>query len=170
MFIQPQQMLKQLGISNRSTVLDIGCGSGYYILEACKICGVHSKYIAIDKNKDLLKRVKDSAIIGGYIIDTLVQDIEKKIILPDYVADYIILSNVLHLIDNKDDLAKECYRLLTPKGKLLFVDWKENNLINNIKSVNDNVITLAIFYKNGFRVVKELPAGQYHYAYILQRD
>ncbi|MCX8513563.1 MAG: class I SAM-dependent methyltransferase [Candidatus Pacebacteria bacterium] len=122
MFIQPRQMIRELGISGKCTILDIGAGSGYCLLEACKVAGIHSNYIAIDRNKELLKRLKDTAIIGGYIINTLVQDLENPIIIHNYIADYIILTNTLHLIENKKQLISECRRLLAPKGLLLFVD------------------------------------------------
>ena len=169
MFIQPRQMIKELGIYPKCTVIDIGVGNGYYLSEAFKLGGTNSKYIAIDNNKELLKRIKDSGIIGGYIVNTLLQNIEDEIILSNYIADYIILANVLHLINNKDQLIRECYRLLAPRGRLLFVDWIENNPINAIdEGHHENM--LAIFYKNNFKIIKELPAGQYHFAYILERD
>jgi ubiquinone/menaquinone biosynthesis C-methylase UbiE len=101
----------------------------------------------------------------------MVADLDKRLILSDYSADYIILANTLFMLENKSNLIKECSRILTPDGYLLFVEWKEKDSLLgpkiDMKIKKEDAIKM--FYENGFEVKKELEAGDYHYAYIFSR-
>lgn len=167
-FLSPRQMVDILDITPGSTVVDLGSGSGAYVYEVCKVNGPHGRVIAVDIDKDKLEMVVSAAKIGGYKIDTLLADLDKKIILPDYVADYIILANTLHLIEKKIELLRECSRMLSPTGYMLLVDWNSDSALGpkNVKLEKSAVVALLAAAK--LRVRRELPAGDHHFAYIIE--
>lgn len=169
-FLSPKQMIDQLFIKKHSTIVDIGAGSGAYVYEACRVNGKAGKIIAVDIDEDKLRLVKDTAKVGGYDIDTLLTDIESKIVLPDYIADYIIFANTLHQIDfdKREKVMLDISRILAPMGEMLFVEWKSGSILGPQKDIIvEREEAEDLFRKSGLSIKKELSAGDYHYAYIL---
>ena len=130
-FLSPRQMIDSMDLKPGSTLIDVGSGSGAYVYEACQVLGPSGKVIAIDIDQDKLKMVKDTAQVGGFMIDTLVADLENKIVLGDYSADYVLLANTIHMIENKSGLLNECARILAPRGQMLLVEWHNNSKLTS---------------------------------------
>lgn len=174
-FLSPKQLIEFLNIKPGSTVLDIGAGSGSYIYEICRVLGNNgmetTKLIAIDINDDKLKLIKDTAKIGGFKIETSRQDIENGIVAPDYSADYLILANVLFNID-KDKIPqviKECKRVLSPYGSMLFVEWRKVSKLGPPEShIVEKDFVEKLLLENKMTVKRELEAGEYHYALLIE--
>ena len=173
-FLSPRQMIDELNIKKGSSIIDFGSGSGAYIYEACRVNKINNhngKILAVDIDKIKLDLIRDTAKVGGFIVETMVANLENKLILPDYSADYIILANTLHSIENKDLLISECSRILAPNGYLLFVEWENKTSIlgPQIKDRITKEDSLKLLRKNGFEFKKELSAGDYHYAFIFSK-
>lgn len=173
-FLSPKQMIDELNIKPGSSIIDLGSGSGAYIYEACRVNKISShngKVLAVDIDKSRLDLVRDTARVGGFVVETMVADLDKKLILADYSADYVILANTLFMLDNKEDIIKECYRILSPTGYFLFVEWQEKESVfgpgKELKVNKENAIKML--KSSGFEVKKELEAGDYHYAFILSK-
>lgn len=161
-------MVDLLDITPGSTVVDLGSGSGAYVYEVCKVNGPHGRVIAVDIDRDKLQMVDSAAKIGGYKIDTLLADLDKSIILPDYFADYIILANTLHLVDNKLGLLRECARMLSPTGYMLLVDWSSDSNLGPKSDKLDKTSLVASLAAAKLRVRRELPAGDHHFGFIIE--
>ncbi|MDQ5957372.1 MAG: hypothetical protein QG614_347 [Patescibacteria group bacterium] len=171
-FLSPKQMIDQMYIQPNSTILDIGAGSGAYIYEVCRVNGKGGKVVAVDIDADKLKLVKDTASIGGYDIDILNVDIESGILLPDYMADYIVMANTFYQIDKskRQTVLKDISRLLAPMGEMLFVEWKEKSVLGPSEElIVDRVLVEELFKECNLKIKKELSAGDYHYAYLLTK-
>ncbi|MCK4308341.1 methyltransferase domain-containing protein, partial [candidate division WOR-3 bacterium] len=56
-----KEFLRDIGIREGQTVLDFGCGSGYYTIPAAKIVGSNGKVYALDKDGEKLKEVAEMA-------------------------------------------------------------------------------------------------------------
>ncbi len=173
-FLSPRQMIDELNIKPGSNITDLGSGSGAYIYEACKVNKINNhngKILAIDIDKVKLDLVRDTAKVGGFIVETMIADLDKKLILSDYSTDYIILANTLYMLDNREQLIGECSRILSPSGYLLFVEWHEkDSLLGPTKDMRVNKENaLKMFKDNGFELKKELSAGDYHYAFIFSK-
>lgn len=166
MFLSPKQLIESLNIQKGSTVLEAGSGSGAFVYEIMRKVGDSGKTLAIDNNQDLLNLIKDSAVFEGKSIDILLADLNNNLVLPDMFADYIIIANTFNFLVNKDLFISEMYRLLSPMGDLLFVDWDINNSLNINKDNHSKEEIIAMFYKHGFRLKRELPAGKYHFAFV----
>jgi arsenite methyltransferase len=161
-------MVDSLDITPGSTIVDLGAGSGAYVYEACRVNGPHGRVIAVDIDKEKLEMVTSAAKIGGYKVDTLIADLDKKIILPDYVADYVVLANTLHMIDNKVQILKECARILSPNGYMLLVDWNSESNLGPKDVKLERAAIVASLAAARLRVRRELAAGDHHFAYIIE--
>lgn len=169
MFLKPRDLIKTLNIKYNDTCIDLGSGSGAFAFELMREIKEEGRVLCIDNNMDLLNSIKNSALIEGKTIDTLLADLNNYIILPDNIGDIVVLANVFNHIQNKDILISEAYRLLSPSGSLLFVDWDYNA---NIKVHNYCVkkeIVIAAFYNYGFVLDREIQAGLCHFAFIFKK-
>lgn len=169
MFLSPTQLIEKLNITKSSTVVDFGSGSGAYVYPSLKAVSKSGKVIAVDIDGDMLKTIESTATVAGHVLHILRADLEKKIILPDYTADYVIFANTLHQIENKEDLIREIKRILTPSGLILFVEWSSDSKFGPKKEIRiAEDIATDMFVKAGFSILEKLPAGDYHYAYIFK--
>ncbi|MEA1994497.1 MAG: class I SAM-dependent methyltransferase [Euryarchaeota archaeon] len=88
--------IKKIGIQEKDTVLDFGCGPGYYTIPAAKRAGKGTVY-ALDKNKERLNTVRERAesenLSNIKIIHT---SGGTEIPLDDALVDVVLLYDVLH--------------------------------------------------------------------------
>ncbi len=171
MFLSPSHLVEKLNITKGSNVVDFGSGSGAYVYPALKAVGDSGKVVAVDIDSDMLETVKNTTMISGYSnsFHILVANLENKLVLSDYSADYIILANTLFHIQNKENLIREIKRILSPTGLLLFVEWKDVSKFGPSKELRiKEEDSRNLFTKIGFKIVETVPAGDYHYGYILK--
>lgn len=178
MFSNPQQNVALLDIQDGMKVVDLGSGSGFYTIEAAKRVGPRGMVYAVDVQRELLDKVKNSAaLIGLHNIEIVWGNAEKigGTKLREAIADRVILSNILFQIDqtNRDDLVLEVKRLLRPGGKLMVIDWTAESPMGPRSSAGSHVVppivAEGLFTKVGFVVDKTFDAGDHHYGIIFKR-
>ena len=113
-------MLFELGIRAGNAVLDFGCGSGTYTIPAAKLVGTGGRVYALDINSKFLNKIEERAKQEG-LTNIVRIDASGEGFLPleNSVIDIILLIDVLHLIENRDALFDEAYRILKPGGLLI---------------------------------------------------
>jgi ubiquinone/menaquinone biosynthesis C-methylase UbiE len=174
MFSDPQKNIAELGIGNGMKVVDLGAGSGFYVMEAAKKVGPSGRVYAVDVQKDLLDKVKNGATLAGlHNIEIIWGNIEKLggTKLREAIADRAIISNTLFQVaqPDRDNLALETKRLLKSGGKLLVVDWTSGGQMSPGQTVNQ-IQAEGIFEKNGFIKEKNFDAGDHHYGIIFRKQ
>jgi ubiquinone/menaquinone biosynthesis C-methylase UbiE len=111
--------LREIGIRAGHVVLDFGCGSGTYTIPAAKLVGNGGRVYALDINSNFLDRMEERAKQGGLTnIVRIDASGEGEIPLENGVIDVILLIDVLHLIENREALFNEAYRILKRGGLL----------------------------------------------------
>jgi len=117
----PRRILKPY-IKEGMTVLDLGCGPGFFSSELARMVGKSGKVIAADLQEGMLQKLKEK--INGSVL-------ESRIILHKCDADKIGLSEnidfvlafyVVHEIPDQQKLFNELNGILKPNGKLLIVE------------------------------------------------
>lgn len=121
-----ESTLKRVGFKKGQTVLDFGCGSGYYAIPVAKIIGEQCRVYALEKDRmeleRLISRVKSMGLKNIVGLDTK----DKSIIpLGDESVDVVLLYDVLHHYfyprkDEREKLLTELWRVLKPGGMLSF--------------------------------------------------
>ena len=101
-------------------------------------------------------------------VDVIWSDIEKSTPIEKYSLDAVVMSNVLFQLEDIPSALANVATILKPEGQLLVVDWSDSH--KGIGPHVDHVVTEEkaeeLIQKNGFRMLKRLHAGDYHYAFI----
>ncbi len=174
MFSDPVKNVEQCAILPGMEIADLGSGSGYYTIAAAKALMSSGRVYAIDAQKDLLTKLKNSATGQGlYNVEVIWGDIEKPngTKLRDNSVDFVFLCNVLFQLESKDAIIKEVKRILRPSGRALVVDWADSfgGLGPKPDMIFGKAKAVEIFEKNGFHMDKEISAGAHHYGLIYKK-
>ncbi len=109
--------LQKAGIREGQTVLDFGCGPGHYSIAAAQMVGQNGKVYALDIHPLALQSVEKKAKKEGLTnITTILSDRDPR--LHDQSIDTVLVYDTIHMIEDKQALAKELHRVLKPNGLL----------------------------------------------------
>lgn len=117
----PQKILGPY-IKEGMTVLDVGCGPGFFTLDMAQMVGKTGRVIASDLQEGMLQKVRDK--IKGTVLEERIKlhkCEENKIGVPEPV-DFILLFYMVHEVENKDRFFNEVKTILKPNGKVLIVE------------------------------------------------
>ena len=174
MFSDPQKNIDQFAVDPGMKVADIGSGAGFYSLALARTVGTTGTVYAIDIQQDLLVKLKNEATQENLEnIEIIWGDIEelKGTKLADNSVDKVVIANVLFQTHDKESVIKEAYRILKPKGSLLFIDWSDS--FGGIGPANHYLVTKdqakVLFEKNSFIFVRDVDAGAHHYGMIVKK-
>lgn len=132
-----REFLKLVGIKENMKVLDYGCGIGSYSIEAGKIVGKSGTVIAVDVDNPMLEALKKQMETRGVsnINPMLINSLKD---IKDTSFDFILLIDVLQLIEDKIEMIDSLLKKVSANGKLVikFEHFKQNeidSLLNSCK-------------------------------------
>lgn len=174
-FLKPEKTIKEFGIVPGNKVADFGAGTGAFSFEAAKILEGTGKVYAVEVQKDMLPRIKNEAMSRNVSnIEIIWGDIEKQrgTKIADNVIDVVMMVNVFFLLPEKDNCAREIYRVLKPGGRVCVVDWSDS--FSSMGPVPEMVVRkediIARFERFGFKMINNIMnAGDHHYGVVLQK-
>ena len=109
--------LKKAGITEGQIVLDFGCGPGHYTIAAAKMVGESGRVYALDIHPLAARSVEKKAAKKSLTnIKTIISDRDTG--LPDQSIDTALVYDTIHMIKDKQALARELHRVLKPDGLL----------------------------------------------------
>ena len=135
------------------TVLDIGCGPGFFSIEMANLVGKNGKVIAADLQEGMLKILGDK-IRGSELEERiiLVKSEKDKICVTEKV-DFILAFYVVHEIVDKDNLFAELKNILNENGEILIVEPKLFHVSEKeFQSTLDKAEKTGLKIKNGPRL------------------
>jgi len=171
MFSDPIKNLKAFGFREDHIVADLGAGTGHYTLPVAELVP-KGKVYAVDIQKDYLTIIKNRAIDSHlHNVEIIWGNVEKRggTKIGDGVVDAVIVSNVLFQVEDRVGFIDEIKRILRPKGRVLFVDWSPESILQ-IKSIIPKNKALSLFEKAGFALEQKIDAGEHHYGMILRKQ
>ena len=121
----PGELLAGVGAGH--TVVDYGCGPGYFSLAAARLVGPRGRVWAVDLEPRMVELVRRRAAEAGLGNVAAVASDGTRADLADGVADHIICIQIMHYADGRDGrvaVARDLYRLLKPDGRALIAQWK----------------------------------------------
>jgi len=116
-FVDVRKPLERAGIEEEQTVLDFGCGPGFYAIAAAKMVGAKGKVYAVDIHPLAVQSVQKKAKKAGLTnITTILSGRDAR--LPDQSIDVALAYDMIHMVQDKQALARELHRVLKPNGFL----------------------------------------------------
>ena len=110
---QKKLELTRCYLRSDSNVLEIGCGTGSTAI-------AHAPYVkhlhAVDSSANMIDIARDKA--AGAKVDNISfeQASANAVAVADGSLDVVLALNVLHLLENKDEVIEQIYRMLKPGG------------------------------------------------------
>jgi len=111
-------------IKEGMSVLDFGCGPGYFTIWMGKVVGEKGKVIAADLQEGMLEKLREK--IAGTSIKEIIKTVkcdEDDINVSEKV-DFILAFYVVHEVPDKENLFNSFNKILNDNGKVLVVEPK----------------------------------------------
>lgn len=106
------------------TVLDIGCGPGFFSIEMAKMVGESGKVVAADLQDGMLQKLRKK--IQGTGLERRIELVkcDKDRINITKGVDFIFAFFMVHEVPDKNSLFRQLRDILREKGQLLLVEPK----------------------------------------------
>jgi len=169
-FLNPQQLVNQLKITQGMKIADFGCGSGNITVVLGRLVGQTGEVIAIDIQTAKLESVKSRAQLENLNNIRLVRANLEKINsskLADNSVDLVLLANILFQSPNQKAVIQEAERVVKKNGRMVVVDWQPGAKIG--PETPFRTTPQKIKQMVGLKFEKEIPAGQYHFGLIFKK-
>ena len=111
-------------IQTGQTVLDLGCGPGFFTVEMAKMVGPKGKVIAVDLQEMMLAKLQKKATKKGLVERIRFHQCESAAIGLEAQVDFILVFYMIHETPNSKGFFQEMKQLLNKTGKILIVEPK----------------------------------------------
>lgn len=169
-------LINKIVSSNNDKIADLGCGRfGYFVFPLAKKIGKHGKIFAVDVVKGNLESIKNSAKIENLTqIETIWSNLEvyNGTKIKNEFLDSVLLIGILHQSDKYKDILKEAIRMLKPGGKILIVEWNEENFFSDaqdVRRISKNEIKSSL-EDFPIKIIEDFVAGEHHYGLLLSKE
>ncbi len=117
----PQKILRPY-IEEGMTVLDLGCGPGFFSIDMAQMVGKSGRVIASDLQEGMLQKLRGK-IHGTEFEDriTLHKCEENKIGVSENV-DFVLAFYMVHEVPNQEEFFNEIKTILKPNGQVFIVE------------------------------------------------
>jgi demethylmenaquinone methyltransferase/2-methoxy-6-polyprenyl-1,4-benzoquinol methylase len=120
----PLRTLRDAGVQPGQTVLEVGCGTGYFTLPAATLIGDQGRLIAIDVTSDFITRVSKKVETANLKNVQVVRRNALDTGLDTASIDTVLLFGVLPFpLLPLNQLLPEMHRVLKPDGSLSVWLW-----------------------------------------------
>jgi len=134
-FRNPHKLLRAAGLKSGQTVLEIGCGPGFFTIPAAKIVGTEGLVYAVDIHPLAIERVKKK------IEREEIRNVKPMLTnasntgLPDGSVDLAFLFGLPYVAGGLENVISEIHRVLKPGATLSFEKTRgsEERLIEEVE-------------------------------------
>lgn len=132
---QPQKLIDALNLDPTSVVADIGAGTGYFSFKLAQKLPL-GKVLAVDIQPEMLD------IIDFFKNENNIANVEPILgtlsnpNLPENSIDLAIMVDAYHELSQPREVMQEVVKALKPKGKVVLVEYRRENLFVAIKKLH----------------------------------
>lgn len=173
----PDGVVRALQIERGMTVVDLGCGDGYFTVAIARMVNP-GRVIGFDLDPAMLKQAQ-AACAGMMNCDWLLGDAMELSRLVGSPADYVLIANTFHGVPDKTALAREVATALKPNGRFAIVNWhplprEETTVLGEARGPRTELRmspeqTCAVVQPVGFKLETLVEVPPYHYGAIFVR-
>ena len=174
-FLNPEYILKKVGLISGQWVADLGCGGGYFVLPAARIVGDDGRVYGVDVLKTALSSVGSKARLFGltniHLVWANVEIFGGSKGIHDESVDMVLLTQLLSQSKKRKDIFKETDRILKKGGQLVVIDLKSDRLpFGPHKKEHVTVEEIKMLVKDSFfKFEKEIKVGAYHFCLLFKK-
>jgi len=123
-FLQNPRKLLEPYISKGMTVLDLGCGPGFFSIEIARLLSDSGKVIAADLQDGMLEKVRNK--IEGTALQqrVLIHKCQANSICVLENVDFVLAFYMIHEVPDQDRLFSELKAILKPNGRIYIIEPK----------------------------------------------
>lgn len=171
-FLQPEQVLRRVGIRAGWKVADFGCGPGYHLIPAARFVGPQGRAVGVDILAQAVDQARNRARSAGVAGQTDVYraDLTRAGAsgLPDDWADLVLLSTILFQSEPPAVL-REAARVVKPgDGRVVVVEWDQ--VATPVGPPPERRVlqdaVLAAAKQHGLILLSAFRPSPYHYGFI----
>lgn len=166
--LPPYNTIEAFGLSASDTVMDVGCGIGYFTIPMADILDKKNKIYALDISDEMLEEVERKANISKIenIITVKVDEYDLK--LPEGMCSFAFIANVLHEIEDRNRYINEINRILKTEGKIGIIEWEKKQTEKGppVEHRADKIEILNLLESNGFKIINKLEFSDCFYGII----
>jgi ubiquinone/menaquinone biosynthesis C-methylase UbiE len=121
-WIQNPQKILKLYVEEGMTVLDVGCGPGFFSIDMAQMVGKPGRVIASDLQEGMLQKLRDK--IQGTELEeriTLHKCEENRIGVSEKV-DFVLAFYMVHEVPRQEEFFHEIGAIIKPNGQVLIVE------------------------------------------------
>lgn len=107
------------------TIIDVGCGKGYFALPFARAVGPDGHVHAVDTSREMLALLQEAAASAANLTPVLSQ--ETAIPLEDGLGDILFSSTVYHEFEDRPGMLREMQRLARPGARHVVIDWNRQS-------------------------------------------
>ncbi len=147
-----KRILELLRVKPKDRVLEIGCGFGVLLkkIPSEKKEGIETNDVAIEECR---KR--------GLLVTKA--NAEKGLLFKDSSFDIVIMNEVIEHFKNPERILKECYRVLSPKGKVIITTPVRSIFVRNLSNTHFSEMTVKeireLLHNCGFKILSHEVSG-----------
>jgi len=164
----PEVILSSSGLRSGFTLIDIGCGGGFFALPAARIVGEKGKVYGLDTNADSIASLRVQAGRQGLENLHLTVGRAEETIVCKQCADIVFIGMALHDFGDSSKVLENARIMVKPTGRLANLDWKKEPMkLGPPLRIRFSVETaLSLIEGAGFTVETVTDGGPYHYLVI----
>lgn len=119
---KPHEVIQALGLKPDAVIADIGSGTGYFAVRFANMVP-NGRVYGVDVEPDMVKYLAERARREGFKNIVSVAGAPDDARLPEKV-DLIVLVDVYHHIDNREQYFNRLQKSLKPGGRLAVIDFR----------------------------------------------
>jgi ubiquinone/menaquinone biosynthesis C-methylase UbiE len=168
----PEAILKESGLKPGMTLIDLGCGEGFFTIPAARYIGLTGKVYGVDVDRTGIQNLQEKARAEGLTNIELIAGTAEETGVCSGCADIVFLGIVLHDFENPPRVLVNTLKMLKPGGRLVNLDWKKENMNIGppLTKRFDEVTAARLIESAGFKIQSTKNSGQFHYLIIATPD
>jgi len=117
----PQKILRPY-VKEGMTVLDFGCGPGFFTIDLAKMVGESGQVIAADLQEGMLDRLRKKIQRTDLQDRIILHQCDTNRIGLSKTIDFVLAFYMLHEVPDQEGFFNEIGRILKSKGEILIVE------------------------------------------------